>query len=161
MSTAKKTRNILLPLYGHKINLLGLDNRVINYIHRTMRQIFTSFSAQSWRYYWGRESPPRLFVFTLTPLAHTGMGLMTGPTGMNHEARRPNLGPVTHDKRLERPSQGEQWLSRLKPSQEVLTASRAGGSIFHSVLFLPVPARFHAEKCDSRTPDLRDQQAQY
>lgn len=161
MSTAKNTWNILLPLYVHKINLLGLDNRVINYIHRTTRQIFASVSSWSWRCYWGCESLPRPFFFTLTPLAHTGLGLMTGPTGVNHEARRPNLGPVTHDKRPEQPPWGEQWLSCLKLSQGVLTASRAGGSIFHSVLFLPVPARFHAEKSDSHSPDLGDQQAQY
>lgn len=45
--------------------------------------------------------------------------------------------------------------------REFLTASRAGGSIFHSVLFLPVAARFPAEMSDSRSPDLRDQQARF
>lgn len=78
---------------------------------------------------------PRLFFFTLTPSDHTDAfllpwkGIMTGPIGMNHEARRSTVGPLTHDKRWEWPPYGE---ARRKLSQWALTDSPTDAcSIFH------------------------------
>lgn len=83
---------LLLPFYVCKISLLELDNRVIDYIHRTNTcRIFASLSFLTiLKMLEGCESIPRTCLFTLAPLAKTVMGIVTGPLAWSMRA---DLGP--------------------------------------------------------------------
>ena len=102
---------------------------------------------------------PRPVLFT-SPLPTVGW-INEGPVGTSHKASGSSLGPRAHDKRPERCPWGVRWLPCPKLRQGVPADSLAGttGSIFPSVLFLPVRARFQAEVSDTCNPDPRDERA--